>query len=119
MTGENVLKLLELRFDNIVYRLGWATTRIQARQMVNHGHLLVNGSRADIPSMQLKVGDTISLKPSIAKQVSVRKFSTNRAIPHWLAFDEETFTAKVIAQPRRGDIDFDVTERAIVELYSK
>ena len=119
MTGENVLKLLELRFDNIVYRLGWATTRIQARQMVNHGHLLVNGSRADIPSMQLKVGDTISLKPSITKQVSVLKFSTHRAIPHWLSFDEETFTAKVIAQPRRGDIDFDVTERAIVELYSK
>lgn len=119
MTGENLLQLLEQRFDNIVYRLGFAATRAQSRQLVNHGHLQINGKRVDIPSIRLKVGDEITIKPSIAQQVKIRKLSINRAIPSWLSFDEETFVAKILAEPRRSDIDFDVTERAIVELYSK
>jgi small subunit ribosomal protein S4 len=119
MTGENLLKLLELRFDNIVYRLGFATTRIQARQLVNHGHLRIDGKRVDIPSVGVKVGDEISVSPSLLPQIKARKFSTNRALPSWLSFDETTFTAKVIGEPKRSELDFDVTERSIVELYSK
>ena len=119
MTGENLLQLLELRFDNIVYRLGFAATRAQGRQLVNHGHLKINGKRVDIPSIRLRIGDEISVKPSVAQQVKLRRLATNRAIPSWLSFDEETFVAKVVGEPKRGDIDFDVTERAIVELYSK
>lgn len=119
MTGENLLGLLEQRFDNVVYRLGFAATRAQARQMVNHGHVQINGKRVDIPSIQVRVGDLISIRPSLSQQVKMRKLAANRAVPSWISFDEETFTAKVVSTPRRSDIDFDVTERAIVELYSK
>lgn len=119
MTGENLLGLLEQRFDNVVYRLGFAATRAQARQMVNHGHVQINGKRVDIPSIQVRIGDVISIRPSLSQQVKMRKLASNRAIPSWISFDEETFTAKVVSTPRRSDIDFDVTERAIVELYSK
>lgn len=119
MTGENLLCLLEQRFDNVVYRLGFAATRAQARQMVNHGHLQINGKRVDIPSIQVRVGDVISIRPSLSQQVKMRKLAANRAVPSWISFDEETFTAKIISTPQRSDIDFEVTERAIVELYSK
>lgn len=119
MTGENLLRLMEQRFDNIVYRLGFATTRAQGRQLVNHGHLQINGKRVDIPSIRLKVGDEITVKPAVAQQIKLRRLSTNRAIPAWISFNEENFVAKIVGEPGRSDIDFDVTERAIVELYSK
>jgi len=117
VTGENLLRLLELRFDNIVYRLGLAATRAEGRQKINHRHLLVNGKRMDIPSATLKVGDIISTKDPQA--FKLRKFEISRSLPPWLAFNEETFEASVIGEPQRSDIDFEVTESAVVELYSK
>jgi len=119
VTGANLLMLLESRFDNVVFRLGFAVTRIQARQLVNHGHIKLNGKRVDIPSVTIKVGDVIELMDSIKHMVKLRKLANSRAVPSWLSFDEETFTAKVVASPTRKDIDFDVKESAIVELYSK
>lgn len=118
-TGENLLRLLELRFDNIVFRLGLSSSRKESRQRINHGHLLLNGRRVDIPSVTLKVGDVIAVNDKARQALSLRKFSQNRKTPHWLEFNEETFEAKVIALPTRGDIDFEVTESAVVELYSK
>ena len=118
-TGENLLMLLESRFDNAVYRLGFAQTRRQARQMVNHGHLRLNGRRVDIPSVTLKVGDEITLGDHARQAANLGRFARNRAIPSWLSFDEEKMIAKIISSPTRKDIDFEVTESAIVELYSK
>jgi len=118
-TGENLIRLLELRFDNIVFRLGLSSSRKESRQRINHGHLLLNGRRVDIPSVTLKVGDVIAVGDKARQALSLRKFSQNRKIPHWLQFDEEKFEAKVITLPTRGDIDFEVTESAVVELYSK
>ncbi len=119
VTGENLLQLLERRFDNIVFRLGFAKTRSQARQMINHGHFILNGRKVDIPSVTLKVGDVIEIKERASQNVKNLKFSQNRSIPTWLNFNEDNFSAKVVALPQRSDIDFDVTESAIVELYSK
>ncbi|MEA5031912.1 MAG: S4 domain-containing protein, partial [Sphaerochaeta sp.] len=92
---------------------------IQARQLVNHGHIKLNGKRVDIPSVTLKIGDEIELMDSIKQVVKLRKLANSRAVPSWLSFDGETFTAKVVSSPTRKDIDFDVKESAIVELYSK
>lgn len=117
VTGENLLRLLELRFDNIVYRLAYSATRRESRQKINHGHLRVNGKRMDIPSFTLKVGDVISVKDKEA--FKMRKEELNRRIPSWLQFNEETFEATVIGLPQRSDIDYEVTESAVVELYSK
>lgn len=119
MTGVNLLVLLESRFDNVVYRLGLASTRRQARQMVNHGHLLLNGKKVDIPSVLLKPGDRITVKEHLKQAVKLRRLAQNRAVPAWLSFDEEAFSAQVVSSPSRSDIDFEVTESAIVELYSK
>jgi small subunit ribosomal protein S4 len=119
MTGTNLLRLLELRFDNVIYRLGYAQTRKQARQLINHGHLKLNGRKVDIPSVTLKVGDVIEVKESSLKLIKNLKFSQKRSIVHWLNFDENNFKATIVALPNRDDIDFDVKESAIVELYSK
>ncbi len=119
MTGENFLRLMELRLDNVVFRLGFAKTRIQARQLVNHGHILVNGKRIDIPSYEVKQNDTIGVHTSALTLATAIKFSERRAIPRWLTFSEETFEGSVSALPERSDIDFAVQERFIVELYSK
>lgn len=118
-TGENLIRLLELRFDNIVFRLGLASTRKESRQKINHGHLVLNGRRVDIPSVTLKVGDVITVNDKLRQAFVLRKLSQNRAIPSWLQFDEEKFEAKVVSLPLRSDIDYDVTESAVVELYSK
>ncbi|MFA5570955.1 MAG: 30S ribosomal protein S4 [Sphaerochaetaceae bacterium] len=118
-TGVNLLVLLESRFDNVVFRLGLATTRKEARQMVNHGHLLLNGIKVDIPSVTLRVGDVISVKDRYKKATQAKRFSQNRSLPPWLQFDEDSWTAKVVGSPTREGIDFDVTESKIVELYSK
>lgn len=118
-TGENLLRLLELRFDNIVYRLGLSSTRKESRQRINHGHLVLNGRRVDIPSVTLKVGDVITVHDKAKQALTLRKLSQNRSIPAWLQFDEVTFEATVVSLPTRNDIDYEVTESAVVELYSK
>ncbi len=119
ITGENLLQLLELRFDNALFRLGLATTRIQARQLINHGHIFLNGKRVDIPSVTLKVGDKITIGTSMQQVLKMKRLSQNRAIPTWLHFDDTDLMATVVSKPQRSDIDYDVTESSIVELYSK
>ena len=121
-TGENLLSLVERRLDNVVYRLGFASTRREARQLVNHGHFTVNGSRVNIPSYQIKVGDVIAV---CEKSQSATRFKMMKeadafvAAPKWLDRDKNTLQGKVIAMPARDDIDFEIEEHLIVELYSK
>ena len=121
-TGENLLSLVERRLDNVVYRLGFAKTRREARQLVSHGHFTVNGQRVDIPSYLVKPGEVISLRE---KSRSLDKFKTcvennsTLLIPKWLDFDRNSLEAKVVALPVREDIDLPVEEHLIVELYSK
>lgn len=118
-TGENLLELLELRFDNVVYRLGLASSRAEARQLVSHEHFLVNGKKANIPSMTLKVGDTIAVKETSRKSPKFETLSNSRPVPAWLSFNEETLTGSVVREPAREDVDLEVKETLIVELYSK
>lgn len=122
VAGENFLQLLESRLDNVVFRLGLANTRRESRQIVNHGHVLVNGKKVDIPSYRVKVGDVITLKEKFAgsdKLKSIIEANSSRAVPKWLDMDKNTLTGKVIALSQRDDIDFEVEEHLIVELYSK
>ncbi|MDR1735630.1 MAG: 30S ribosomal protein S4 [Oscillospiraceae bacterium] len=121
-TGENLLSLLERRLDNVVYRLGFAMSRPEARQLVSHGHFTVNGRRADIPSMLMKPGMVIKLKQksrALDKFKTVIEANASRPVPGWLELDRENSIAKVIAVPAREDIDLPVEEQRIVELYSK
>ena len=121
-TGEVLLPYVERRLDNVVYRLGFATTRRQARQMVNHGHFTVNGSRVDIPSYLIKRGDVISVCEKSVSNSFFKKLKEDDAFvaaPKWLDRDKNTLTGKVIAMPTKADIDFDIAEHLIVELYSK
>ena len=117
-TGENLLQLIELRMDNVIYRMGFADSRAQARQLVNHGHFTVNGRRADIPSMYLGMGDVVAVKD---KSKSSSKFQdlSERVVPKWLSVNTENMTGTVVALPAREDVDLDVKEHLIVELYSK
>ena len=117
-TGENLIRLLELRFDNIVYRLGLTSTRKESRQRMNHGHLMINGRRVDIPSVTLRVGDVSTVHDKAKQALRLRKLSQNRNMPAWLQFNEEKFEATVVSLPERNDIDYDVTESAVVELYA-
>lgn len=120
--GENLLTLLELRLDNIAFRMGLSITRREARQLVTHGHFNVNGSRVDIPSYRVKVGDVISLRENSKKSVKFKEIveATNgRLIPSWLDVDKENLTAKVVRLPVKEDLDYEVEEHLIVELYSK
>jgi len=122
ITGETLLQLLERRLDNVVYRLGFSTSRAQARQLVRHGHFLVNGRRADIPSLSLKVGDVVSLRPGSARNPAIlhaMEEAKGRGIPEWLAFDAEKVAGRVVALPSREQINLPVQEQLIVELYSK
>ena len=122
ITGENLLQILESRLDNVVFRLGLANTRRESRQMVNHGHILVNGKRLDIPSYRVKVGDVITVKEKTMnsdRMKSIVEANASRQVPKWLDMDKNTLTGKVIALAQRDDIDFDVQETLIVELYSK
>ncbi|MDC7228944.1 MAG: 30S ribosomal protein S4 [Sphaerochaetaceae bacterium] len=119
ITGENLLTLLERRFDNTIFRLGLSTTRKEGRQLINHGHLMLNGKRVGIPSVTLKVGDVISVQEKSKQAFRLRKLAQKRKIPAWLEFDEDALEAKVVSLPVRSDIDYDVTESAVVELYSK
>lgn len=122
ITGENLLRILESRLDNIVYRLGWASSRAEARQLVVHGHFQINGKRVDIPSYLTKVGETISIAPASkdsSKIKAVVEATAAKPIVRWLDLDRENLKAKITDVPNREDIDLEVEETLIVELYSK
>ncbi len=119
ITGENLLRLLESRLDNVVFRLGFAKTRRMARQMISHGHIFINGSRVDIPSYQVSVGETISVDQTMMSQVRSLLSTHSRTLPHWLTQDKDTLVSTVVGVSNRSDIDFDVVESRITELYSK
>ncbi len=121
-TGENLLLMLELRFDNVVYRLGIAESRAQARQLVRHGHITLNGRRADIPSIELKVGDKIGWTERGHKSKffeMARTWQGSRNVPGWLNLDHTQLEGELTALPAREDIDLRIDENAIVEYYSR
>ena len=121
-TGENLLSVLESRLDNVVYRLGWASSRAEARQLVVHGHFNVNGKRVDIPSYLTRVGEVISIRENSrqsAKIKAVVEENAARPCTKWLEVNREALEGKVVAVPAREDIDLEVDETLIVELYSK
>ena len=121
VTGEVLLQILESRLDNVVYRLGFAKTRQQARQMVNHGHITVNGNKVNIPSYLVRVGDVIALKEA-SRNSGIKTLvlaNGDKVVPSWLESDAENFTGKVVALAARSDIDYAVKENLIVEYYSK
>ena len=121
ITGENMLSLLERRLDNVVFRMGFANSRNQARQLVNHGHFMVNGHKVDIPSYIIAVGDTVSVRERSASGAFFTsiKEGAKKTTPAWVAVDYEKLEGKVVTAPKREDIDFDVQENLIVEWYSK
>ncbi len=119
-TGETMLSLLERRLDNVCYRLGLGASRAQARQIVNHTHITVNGKKVNIPSYQVKVGDVIAVKEKSTKSELFASVKEAKVIvPKWLEFDSSKLTGKVIALPARDDIDLTIAENRIIELYSK
>ena len=120
VTGDNLLRLLERRLDNVLVRLGFAASRRQSRQLVRHGHWLVNGRRVDIPSYQLRPDDVISIKDG-SNAVDVVRSATEliSTVPPWLQADHDSLTAKVLRLPDRGEIETPVQEQLIIELYSK
>ena len=122
ITGEIMLQELERRLDNVVYRMGFASTRREARQLVNHGHLTVNGKRCNIPSAQVKVGDVVAVcqksQSSVKFKALLEEFG-KKATPQWIERAADSFEGKIVALPVREDIDFEVAENLIVELYSR
>lgn len=122
VTGETLLGILEKRLDNVVYRLGFASSRPQARQWVSHGHVLVNGRRVDTANFQVRVGDVISVAARTSKNpflVSSLESAKGRGVPEWLDLDGENFKGNVMREPQRTDITYPIEEQLIVELYSK
>ncbi|HMD47315.1 MAG TPA: 30S ribosomal protein S4 [Acidimicrobiales bacterium] len=121
ITGENLLRMLEMRLDNVVFRAGWGASRSQARQWVRHGHVLVNGSRVTIPSYRVRKGDTVTLKPSAREIFAVRRNmdTLDRQLPPWLEASDGRFSVGVLTPPLREHIDEPLQEQLIVELYSK
>ena len=123
VTGENLLAMLERRLDNVIYRLGFAMSRRQARQLVRHGHVSVNGRKVDIPSFQVRIGDEVGVREKSLNNVHIQgAFQTagGRGRPGWLEIaNSERLVGRVISQPRRDDIDQNINEQLIVELYSK
>ena len=122
VTGENLLFMLERRLDNVVYRSGFSTSRRQARQLVNHGHISVNGRKVDIPSFQVKVGDVVTVKEKSQKNAHVEgawQTAVGRGRPGWLSAGEKDLSVSVSSLPKREDIDQNINEQLIVELYSK
>ena len=121
-TGEELLSILETRLDNVVYRCGWASSRAEARQLVVHGHFAVNGKRVDIPSYLTKEGEVVSIMEksrSLDKIKAVIEENSAHPIPKWLEVNRDAFEGKIVAAPLREDVDLDVDETLIVELYSK
>jgi small subunit ribosomal protein S4 len=122
ITGDLLLQMLERRFDNVIYRLGLATSRAQARQLVRHGHFTVNGKKVDIPSYALRQGDTIAVKASSSENATIAHAMEEvkgRGVPEWLSFDPGSRSGRVTALPTREQINLPVQEQLIVELYSK
>jgi small subunit ribosomal protein S4 len=122
VTGELLLQSLERRLDNVVYRLGFGTSRRQARQVVRHGHIQVNGRKVDIPSYQVKAGDEIAVREAAKKLpviVAAVEYTSHQPAPSWLEVNREALTGRVTAIPKREDINLPVNEQLIVELYSK
>ncbi len=122
VTGDNLLRLLELRLDNVVYSLGFATSRNQARQLVRHGHILVDGKRVNIPSFKVRPGMEISVREKSRKNAQIQEameFAQGRGIPAWLELDMDKFAGKVMELPTREDIRIPIQEQLIVELYSR
>ena len=120
ITGENLLCLLEMRLDNVVYRLGFGASRRQARQLVRHAHFLVNGRKVDVPSYQVRADDIVAVRPN-SKAVEVVRAATDltSSVTPWLLADHDNLTGKVLRAPEREEIDAPVQEQLIVELYSK
>lgn len=121
-TGENLLRLLETRLDNVVYRLGLASSRAQARQMVTHGHFTVNGRRVNIPSYRLKPGDTIAVHETMMQSGAIKEARENvhrRSLAPWLELNHQTLEGRVLALPERAEIDTGVRESLIIEFYSR
>ncbi len=122
VTGEVLLQQLERRLDNVVYRLGFAVARRQARQLVRHGHVTVNGRKLDIPSYQVQAGDEIAVRERSNKLVVVegaKEFASHQAPPNWLEVDRDAYKGRVVSLPKREDINLPINEQLIVELYSK
>lgn len=120
ITGENLLILLETRLDNVVFRLGFAASRKEARQLVTHGHFTVNGKKVDIPSYEVKAGDVIAVKEKSASSPKFKEIKDMAiTVPSWMTVDTEKLEGKVVTVPTRADIDTPVAEHLIVELYSK
>ena len=122
IAGENLLSLLERHFDNVVYRMGLASSRKEARQLVRHAHFELNGKKADIPSIILKPGDVVSLREKSRASDKFKELAEQMAAvipPKWLDVDTDNFTAKMIMLPERADVDFPFEEQLIIELYSK
>ncbi len=122
ITGEILLQELERRLDNVVFRMGFANTRREARQLVNHAHFAVNGKRVNIPSYQVKPGDVVAVSEksrSTTKFKSLLEENGKKACPKWIEKANDSFEGKIVAMPARDDIDYDVAEHLIVELYSK
>ena len=122
ITGETLLQLLERRLDNVVYRLGLGTSRSQARQLVRHGHIQINGKKVDIPSYSVKAGDVVTVIGRTQKNPTIEHAMEEvkgRGIPGWLSFDANTITGRIMSMPTREQINLPVQEQLIVELYSK
>ena len=122
MTGENLICLLERRLDNVVYRMGMAASRKEARQLVLHGHFTLNGKKVNIPSLIVKAGDVISVKEASRASVKIKALAeelATKSAPKWLDVDKNGLSVKVVTLPARDDVDFEFNEQLIVELYSK
>jgi small subunit ribosomal protein S4 len=122
VTGETLLQLLERRLDNIVYRLGFATSRAEARQLVRHGHFRVNGKKVDVPSYLVRSGDTVSVRErsrEIARIREALELAQRRGVPEWLEINAEAFSGTIKALPQRADLTMPINEKLVVELYSK
>jgi small subunit ribosomal protein S4 len=122
ITGTNLLQILEMRLDNVIYRMGFASSRSMARQLIAHGHILVNGRKVDIPSALTRAGSVITLREKSRKNEDIRiclDTAQGRGIPAWLELDPENFRGTVVQQPAREDITMPIQEQLIVELYSK
>lgn len=121
-TGDELLSILESRLDNVVYRMGWGSSRAEARQLIVHGHFLVNGKKVDIPSFLTKAGDVVSIRDASRKSdkfKAILEAGASHPVPKWLDVNRETLEGKVVALPNRDEIDLPVDETLIVELYSK
>ena len=119
VTGELLLQYLERRLDNVVYRLGFGATRRQARQVVSHGHILINGKKVDIASYRVKQGDVVTLKESSKELLMVKASVGQKTVPGWLSLEGTTLTAKVLENPGRDAVDFEINEAMIIEFYSR